>query len=64
MKFAGLGQQRPMLPGSYAQEKAVKQEEKLIGQLEQLELDNMLINVFKHQVVLLLESKFNFHSIL
>ena len=48
-----------MQPGVYAQEKAVKQEEKLIGQLEKFELDDRLIEVFRDQVHMLLESKLN-----
>jgi len=52
---AGLGQHRLMPPGDYAQEKALKQEEKLIGQLESLELTNDLIKVLRDQVLWLLD---------
>jgi len=52
---AGLGQHRLMPPGDYAQEKALKQEEKLIGQLEHLELTNDLIKVLRDQVLWLLD---------
>jgi replication initiation and membrane attachment protein DnaB len=44
-----------MPPGDYAQEKALKQEEKLIGQLERLELSSDLLNVLQDQVLLLLD---------
>jgi hypothetical protein len=46
-----------MPPGDYAQEKALKQEEKLIGQLERLELSSDLLNVLQDQVLLLLDGK-------
>jgi len=46
-----------MPPGDYAQEKALKQEEKLIGQLERLELTNDLIKVLRDQVLWLLDGK-------
>ena len=52
---AGLGQHRLMPPGDYAQEKALKQEEKLIGQLERLELTSDLIKVLRDQVLWLLD---------
>ena len=44
-----------MPPGDYAQEKALKQEEKLIGQLEHLELTSDLIKVLRDQVLWLLD---------
>lgn len=50
-----MGQHRLMPPGDYAQEKALKQEEKLIGQLERLELSSDLLNVLQDQVLLLLD---------
>jgi len=53
----GLGQHRLMPPGDYAQEKALKQEEKLIGQLECLELTNDLIKVLRDQVLWLLDGE-------
>ena len=56
---AGLGQHRLMPPGDYAQEKALKQEEKLISQLERLELTNDLIKVLRDQVLWLLDGKFS-----
>ena len=39
----GLGQQRIMPPGVYAQEKAMKQEERLIARLQGLDMDSTLI---------------------
>jgi len=48
-----------MPPGDYAQEKALKQEEKLISQLERLELTNDLIKVLRDQVLWLLDGKFS-----
>jgi len=48
-----------MPPGDYAQEKALKQEEKLIGQLERLELTNDLIKVLRDQVLWLLDGKWS-----
>ena len=44
-----------MPPGVYAQEKACKQEEKLIRRLQQMELDTTLVAVLRKQAVLLLE---------
>ena len=54
---AGLGQQRLMPSGLYSQEKACKQEEKLIGRLQEIELDTTLVAVLRKQAVLLLEGK-------
>ena len=47
-----------MPPGDYAQEKALKQEEKLISQLECMELTNDLIKVLRDQVLWLLDGQF------
>ena len=55
LKISGLGQQRLMPSGVYAQEKASKQEEKLIGRLQEMELDTTLVAVLRKQAVLLLE---------
>ena len=44
-----------MPSGVYAQEKASKQEEKLIGRLQHMELDTTLVAVLRKQAVLLLE---------
>ncbi|XP_066974337.1 zinc finger SWIM domain-containing protein 5-like isoform X2 [Macrobrachium rosenbergii] len=51
----GLGQQRAMPPGLYAQEKACKQEEKMILKLQELTLDSPLLAVLRRQARLLLE---------
>jgi len=54
----GLGQQRIMPNGEYQQEKSIKQEERLIAKLSDIDIeyDNKLKSVLKEQVVLLLES--------
>ncbi|KAB7499852.1 Zinc finger SWIM domain-containing protein 6 [Armadillidium nasatum] len=51
----GLGQQRAMPPGMYAQEKACKQEEKMILKLQELTFDSPLLTVLRRQARLLLE---------
>ncbi|KAI5709667.1 hypothetical protein M8J75_002174 [Diaphorina citri] len=51
----GLGQQRLMPPGLYAQEKACKQEDRLIARLQEMELDNSLISVLRRQAIVLLD---------
>lgn len=51
----GLGQQRAMPPGMYAQDKACKQEEKMILKLQELTLDSPLLSVLRRQARLLLE---------
>ena len=51
----GLGHQRVMPPGLYAQEKALKQEERLISKLQEIELDSTLVGVLCYQADLLME---------
>ncbi|CAH1111351.1 unnamed protein product [Psylliodes chrysocephalus] len=51
----GLGQQRIMPVGLYAQEKACKQEDRLIVKLQEIELDNSLVAVLRRQAIILLE---------
>ncbi|KAJ8960370.1 hypothetical protein NQ317_013980, partial [Molorchus minor] len=51
----GLGQQRIMPIGLYAQEKACKQEDRLIAKLQEIELDNSLVAVLRRQAIILLE---------
>ncbi|KAL1501209.1 hypothetical protein ABEB36_006581 [Hypothenemus hampei] len=51
----GLGQQRVMPVGLYAQEKACKQEDRLIAKLQEIELDNSLVAVLRRQAIILLE---------
>ncbi|XP_077441909.1 zinc finger SWIM domain-containing protein 6-like [Vanacampus margaritifer] len=52
----GLGQQRVMPDGLYAQEKVCRNEEQLLAKLQQLELDDALVNVFRKQAAILLEA--------
>lgn len=51
----GLGQQRIMPDGLYAQEKVCRNEEQLIAKLQEIELDDMLVKIFRKQAVFLLE---------
>ena len=51
----GLGQQRVMPLGLYAQEKACKHEDRLITKLHDIELDGTLVAVLRKQAMLLLE---------
>ncbi|KAG9329691.1 hypothetical protein JZ751_030056 [Albula glossodonta] len=51
----GLGQQRNMPEGLYAQEKLSRSEEQLISRLQELPLDHVLLKIFRKQAVLLLE---------
>lgn len=53
----GLGQQRIMPEGLYAQEKVCRNEEHLIAKLQEVELDDTLVKIFRKQAVLLLESE-------
>lgn len=62
----GLGQQRLMPAGLYAQEKACKQEDKLICKLHEIEVDSTLVSVLRKQAVILLEGMFipNFNTLI
>ncbi|XP_036383769.1 zinc finger SWIM domain-containing protein 6-like [Megalops cyprinoides] len=51
----GLGQQRAMPEGLYAQEKISRNEEQLIARLQEVELNDTLIKIFRKQAVFLLE---------
>ncbi|KAL1130265.1 hypothetical protein AAG570_013203 [Ranatra chinensis] len=51
----GLGQQRFMPAGSFAQEKACQQEDALIAKIQELEMDNSLVAVLRRQAIVLLE---------
>lgn len=51
----GLGQQRIMPDGLYAQEKVCRNEEQLISKLQEIELDDILVKIFRKQAVFLLE---------
>ncbi|XP_077353059.1 zinc finger SWIM domain-containing protein 6-like isoform X1 [Festucalex cinctus] len=52
----GLGQQRAMPSGLYAQEKLCRHEERLLAKLQQVELDDALVGVFRKQAAILLEA--------
>ncbi|GFR94922.1 zinc finger SWIM domain-containing protein 5 [Elysia marginata] len=51
----GLGQQRIMPSGIHPQEKACKQEERLLARLNTIELDSTLFHVLQRETLLLLE---------
>ena len=51
----GLGQQRLMPTGEYAQSNHVRQEERLISRLSDVEVDAVLIQVLRKQAILLLD---------
>ncbi|CAK6445419.1 unnamed protein product [Pipistrellus nathusii] len=51
----GLGQQRALPEGLYAQDKVVRSEEQLLALLEEVELDERLVQVLRKQAGLLLD---------
>ncbi|KAG8555098.1 hypothetical protein GDO81_017581 [Engystomops pustulosus] len=51
----GMGQQRLMPEGLYAQDKVCRNEEQIIGRLQELELDAALVQTLRKQCILLLE---------
>ncbi|KAM7098992.1 zinc finger SWIM domain-containing protein 5 isoform 2-T2 [Molossus nigricans] len=51
----GMGQQRVMPEGLYAQDKVCRNEEQLLSRLQELQLDNELVQTLKKQCILLLE---------
>lgn len=53
--LVGLGQQRIMPDGLYTQEKVCRNEEQLISKLQEIELDDTLVKIFRKQAVFLLE---------
>lgn len=53
----GLGQQRALPEGLYAQDKVVRNEEQLLTLLEEVELDERLVQVLRKQAGLLLEGE-------
>ncbi|KAF5912046.1 hypothetical protein HPG69_003320 [Diceros bicornis minor] len=55
----GLGQQRIMPDGLYTQEKVCRNEEQLISKLQEIELDDTLVKIFRKQAVFLLEVSFH-----
>ncbi|XP_028319113.1 zinc finger SWIM domain-containing protein 6-like [Gouania willdenowi] len=52
----GLGQQRAMPDGLYAQEKVCRNEEQLLAKLQEVRLDDTLVKVFRKQTLFLLEA--------
>ena len=53
----GLGQQRIMPQGIHSQEKACKQEERLLAKLNTIELDSSLLQVLQKQTNVLLDGE-------
>lgn len=53
----GLGQQRVMPEGLYAQDKVCRNEEQLLSRLQELQLDDELVQTLQKQCLLLLEGK-------
>lgn len=53
----GLGQQRAMPDGLYAQEKVCRNEEQLLAKLQEVDLDEALVKILRKQAALLLESE-------
>lgn len=53
----GMGQQRVMPEGLYAQDKVWRNEEQIIARLQELELDAMLVQTLRKQCILLLEGE-------
>lgn len=53
----GLGQQRALPEGLYAQDKVVRSEEQLLALLEEVELDERLVQVLRKQAGLLLDGE-------
>ncbi|XP_039591782.1 zinc finger SWIM domain-containing protein 5 [Polypterus senegalus] len=51
----GMGQQRVMPEGLYAQDKVCRNEEQIIGRLQELDLDDILVQTLRKQCILLLE---------
>ncbi|XP_063283773.1 zinc finger SWIM domain-containing protein 5 isoform X1 [Pelobates fuscus] len=51
----GMGQQRLMPEGLYAQDKVCRNEEQIIGRLQELDLDAVLVQTLRKQCILLLE---------
>ncbi|XP_076614434.1 zinc finger SWIM domain-containing protein 6-like [Chaetodon auriga] len=52
----GLGQQRVMPDGLYAQEKVCRSEDQLLTRLQEVDLDDTLVKIFRKQAVFLLEA--------
>ncbi|XP_054908482.1 zinc finger SWIM domain-containing protein 6 [Poeciliopsis prolifica] len=56
MALMGLGQQRAMPDGLYAQEKVCRNEEQLLAKLQEVDLDEALVKILRKQAALLLEA--------
>uniref|UniRef100_A0AAQ5YA05 Zinc finger, SWIM-type containing 5 n=1 Tax=Amphiprion ocellaris TaxID=80972 RepID=A0AAQ5YA05_AMPOC len=52
----GMGQQRIMPEGLYAQDKVCRNEEQIVAKLQELELDDLLVQTLRKQAVQLLEA--------
>uniref|UniRef100_A0A8C6U553 Zinc finger, SWIM-type containing 5 n=1 Tax=Neogobius melanostomus TaxID=47308 RepID=A0A8C6U553_9GOBI len=52
----GMGQQRIMPEGLYAQDKVCRNEEQIVAKLQELELDDLLVHTLRKQAVQLLEA--------
>ncbi|XP_057689009.1 zinc finger SWIM domain-containing protein 6-like [Corythoichthys intestinalis] len=52
----GLGQQRVMPDGLYAQEKVCRNEEQLLAKLQEVEVDDSLVKIFRKEAVFLIEA--------
>lgn len=53
----GLGQQRMMPDGLYAQEKVCRNEEQLLARLQEVDLDDTLVKIFRKQGAFLLDGE-------
>ena len=53
----GLGQQRVMPDGLYAQEKVCRNEEQLLAKLQEIDLDDTLVKIFRKQAAFLREGE-------
>uniref|UniRef100_A0AAY5K1D3 ZSWIM4-8 C-terminal domain-containing protein n=1 Tax=Esox lucius TaxID=8010 RepID=A0AAY5K1D3_ESOLU len=51
----GMGQQRVMPEGLYAQDKVCRNEEQIVTKLQEMELDDLLVQTLRKQAILLLE---------
>lgn len=60
----GLGQQRVMPDGLYAQEKVCRNEEQLMARLQEVSLDETLVKIFQKQAGILLEGEKEFEILL
>ncbi|KAM6948453.1 LOW QUALITY PROTEIN: zinc finger SWIM domain-containing protein 5 [Aplochiton taeniatus] len=52
----GMGQQRLMPEGLYAQDKVCRNEEQIVAKLQEMELDEILVQTLRKQAILLLEA--------